>query len=105
MNIIFLAMAVHVSFKIRRKTAETDKNNLQWILGTVSLTFILGITWLFGFLFFSQESITLAYVFTILNSLQGFFIFIVFCVMNKKVRKDLHRQFTNSQVFIFYVFL
>lgn len=99
-------MAVSVSFKARRNTSEKkeNKHNFRWIYGTISLTFILGITWLFGFLFFGQGSMIFAYIFTILNSLQGLFIFITFCVINKKVRKDLHRQFITSQVCKYFCF-
>ncbi|XP_046446437.1 adhesion G protein-coupled receptor L3-like [Daphnia pulex] len=98
-NLVFLTVAISVSFKSRRNAAEKKekKNNFRWIYGTISLTFILGITWVFGFLFFGQGSLIFAYIFTILNSLQGLFIFITFCVINKKVRKDLRRQFITSQ--------
>ncbi|EFX79820.1 hypothetical protein DAPPUDRAFT_34083, partial [Daphnia pulex] len=87
-NLIFLSWAVSVRFKLRRNPAEIKENkqNFRWIYGVISLTFILGITWVFGFLFFGQGSLIFAYIFTILNSLQGLFIFITFCVINKKVR-------------------
>lgn len=103
MNLAFLTIALSVSFKSRRNFDEKKekKHNFRWIFGTISLTFILGITWFFGFLFFGQSSMIFAYIFTVLNSLQGLFIFITFCVLNKKVRKDLQRQFVTSQVFLF----
>ena len=47
---------------------------------------LLGITWLFGILSFSSESIAFKYIFTIFNSLQGLMIFIFHCVLNKQVR-------------------
>ncbi|KAI9565575.1 hypothetical protein GHT06_009367 [Daphnia sinensis] len=99
MNLAFLTIALSVSFKSRRNFDEKKekKHNFRWIFGTISLTFILGITWFFGFLFFGQGSMIFAYIFTILNSLQGLFIFITFCVLNSKVRKDLRRQFITSQ--------
>ncbi|XP_032778359.2 adhesion G protein-coupled receptor L3 [Daphnia magna] len=99
MNLAFLTIALSVSFKSRRNFDEKKekKHNFRWIFGTISLTFILGITWFFGFLFFGQSSMIFAYIFTVLNSLQGLFIFITFCVLNKKVRKDLQRQFVTSQ--------
>lgn len=92
--------ALSVTFKIRHNVTGSSEN-YRWILGTVSLTFILGITWLFGFLFFGKEpgqGIVFAYIFTILNSLQGFFIFILFCLRNKQVRTDLRRQIVNHPV-------
>lgn len=99
-NSVFLMVALMITFKTRHN-ASGNTDNYRWVLGTVSLTFILGITWLFGFLFFGQEpgqGIVFAYIFTILNSLQGFFIFISFCFLNKQVRTDLHRQIVNHPV-------
>ncbi|XP_046446417.1 adhesion G protein-coupled receptor L3-like [Daphnia pulex] len=99
MNLVFLILVLCVTFKSIRSTIgkKENKQNLRWIMGSISLTFILGITWVFGFLYFGQGTMIFAYVFTILNSLQGLFIFITLCVMNKKVRKDLVRQFVTSQ--------
>lgn len=97
----FLMVALLITFKTRHN-ASGNTDNYRWVLGTVSLTFILGITWLFGFLFFGQEpgqGIVFAYIFTILNSLQGFFIFISFCFLNKQVRTDLHRQIVNHPIY------
>ncbi len=88
-----------VAFKSKRnKLGKKEENNFQWIFGTFSLTFILGITWLFGFLYFNQGSLTMAYVFTILNSLQGLIIFITFCVLNKQVRSELHKKLISNKV-------
>lgn len=100
MNLVFLILVLCVTFKSIRSTIgkKENKQNLRWIMGSISLTLILGITWVFGFLYFGQGTMIFAYVFTILNSLQGLFIFITLCVMNKKVRKDLVRQFVTSQV-------
>jgi cytochrome c biogenesis protein CcdA len=100
MNLVFLILVLCVTFKSIRSTIgkKENKQNLRWIMGSISLTFILGITWVFGFLYFGQGTMIFAYVFTILNSLQGLFIFITLCVMSKKVRKDLVRQFVTSQV-------
>ena len=48
---------------------------------------LLGITWLFGLLAFSSETIAFKYIFAIANSLQGLAIFIFHCLLNKQVRK------------------
>ena len=91
-NLVFLAVALAVALKSKHKKLR------KMIFGIVSLTFVLGITWLFGFLYFNKGSIATAYIFTILNSLQGFVIFITFCVLNKKVRNELHKQFVSNKV-------
>ncbi|KAK6186491.1 hypothetical protein SNE40_008520 [Patella caerulea] len=51
----------------------------------------LGLTWVFGFLAISDARLPFQYIFTVLNSLQGFLIFILFTARDKKVR-DYWRQ-------------
>uniref|UniRef100_A0A670Y245 Uncharacterized protein n=1 Tax=Pseudonaja textilis TaxID=8673 RepID=A0A670Y245_PSETE len=46
---------------------------------------ILGITWIFGLFQFSNQTLVLSYLFTIFNSLQGLFIFLLHCVLKKQV--------------------
>lgn len=50
---------------------------------------ILGLTWLCGVLV--PFSITIAYIFSLLNSLQGLFIFLIYGVYNTEVRNTLNR--------------
>lgn len=49
---------------------------------------VLGLTWSFGILYLSHTNVYTAYVFTVLNSLQGLFIFIFCCLLNDKVRAE-----------------
>ncbi|XP_047487997.1 uncharacterized protein LOC125038533 isoform X4 [Penaeus chinensis] len=65
--------------------------HVSWVRGAVVLMFLLGLTWTFGLLYLNQASVVMAYVFTVLNSLQGLFIFIFHCVQNDKVKKELRR--------------
>ncbi|KAK3699584.1 hypothetical protein QZH41_014288 [Actinostola sp. cb2023] len=46
---------------------------------------LLGITWLFGVLTMSEVGVAAQYIFTILNSTQGFLIFLLNCVRNSEV--------------------
>ncbi|XP_029771757.1 CD97 antigen isoform X5 [Suricata suricatta] len=60
----------------------------------VAQLFVLGTTWVFGLFLFdplSWESWVLSYVFTVLNCLQGFFLYILHCLLNKKVREEYRR--------------
>ncbi|XP_072458188.1 adhesion G protein-coupled receptor E5 isoform X3 [Notamacropus eugenii] len=52
---------------------------------------ILGCTWIFGLFLFSPHSQVLAYIFTILNCFQGCFLFLLHCLLNKKVREEYRR--------------
>ncbi|XP_031556556.1 adhesion G-protein coupled receptor D1-like isoform X1 [Actinia tenebrosa] len=53
---------------------------------------LLGITWLFGILTMSEVGVTALYIFTILNSTQGFLIFILSCVRNSEIRSKVHAK-------------
>ncbi|XP_059552643.1 adhesion G protein-coupled receptor E5 [Myotis daubentonii] len=52
---------------------------------------VLGCTWVFGLFLFDPRSQVLAYAFTILNCLQGFFLFLLHCLLNKKVREEYRK--------------
>lgn len=52
---------------------------------------ILGTSWVFGVLAVNKESVAFQYLFAILNSLQGFFIFLFHCLLNSEVR-PLHAR-------------
>uniref|UniRef100_A0A8P0PMG0 Adhesion G protein-coupled receptor D1 n=2 Tax=Canis lupus familiaris TaxID=9615 RepID=A0A8P0PMG0_CANLF len=47
---------------------------------------ILGTSWVFGVLAVNSQALAFQYVFAILNSLQGFFIFLFHCFLNSEVR-------------------
>jgi G protein-coupled receptor 133 len=58
---------------------------------TAVLLPILGLTWGIGVFAIDTLSLTLAYAFTILNSLQGFFVFVFHCLLNKKIQKAIRK--------------
>ncbi|XP_023503118.2 adhesion G-protein coupled receptor D1 isoform X5 [Equus caballus] len=47
---------------------------------------ILGTSWVFGVLAVNQQAVAFQYMFAILNSFQGFFIFLFHCLLNSEVR-------------------
>ena len=50
---------------------------------------IYGLTWIFGiFTFIPGSSVAFQYLFAIFNSLQGFFMFLFFCVLGKEARES-----------------
>lgn len=56
------------------------------MIGAIALLCLLGLTWAFGLMYVNESTVVMAYLFTIFNSLQGMFIFIFHCVLQKKVR-------------------
>ncbi|XP_068939276.1 adhesion G protein-coupled receptor E3-like [Petaurus breviceps papuanus] len=59
---------------------------------------ILGCTWCLGILQIGPAARIMAYLFTVTNSLQGVFIFLVYCLLNHQVQEQYKKWFmTNRQ--------
>ncbi|XP_068218280.1 latrophilin Cirl-like isoform X8 [Palaemon carinicauda] len=63
--------------------AKVQKHAI-WVRGAMMLVVLLGLTWTFGLLYLNNATVLMDYIFTVLNSLQGLFIFIFHCVQNEK---------------------
>ncbi|CAB4006858.1 adhesion G- coupled receptor G6-like [Paramuricea clavata] len=50
---------------------------------------LLGLTWIFGILAINDAKLAFQYLFCIFNSLQGFVVFIMFCVLPDGTRRQL----------------
>ncbi|KAH9525154.1 Adhesion G-protein coupled receptor D1 [Bulinus truncatus] len=59
---------------------------------------ILGLAWIFGVLSVNKESVVFQYLFAILNSLQGLFIFIFHCILQKQVQTGLKETYRKYKV-------
>ncbi|KFM74343.1 Latrophilin-3, partial [Stegodyphus mimosarum] len=83
--------ASHISIK--------DDNTalvMRWLRVTLILFPVLGLTWVFGFLYVGEHFEVAGYLFAIFNSLQGFCIFIFHCVMDKKARNMVVSSFKKK---------
>ena len=61
----------------------------HWIKASISLTVVMGITWIIGFLVIEVEELfALAYIFTIFVAFQGIFIFVIFVLLSKQVKEN-----------------
>ncbi|XP_033710409.1 adhesion G protein-coupled receptor E1 isoform X3 [Tursiops truncatus] len=58
--------------------------------------FILGCSWVLGIFQFGPMANIMAYLFTIINSLQGAFIFLIHCLLNRQVREEYRRCMTRK---------
>ncbi|XP_061079238.1 adhesion G protein-coupled receptor E2-like [Conger conger] len=74
-----------------KSDVSQSKDTRLIIFKIVAQFIILGCTWILGFF---QSSTMLKYLFIILNSQQGTFIFIVHCLLNKEVREEYKRWFS-----------
>ncbi|KAM6168068.1 adhesion G protein-coupled receptor E1 [Erethizon dorsatum] len=58
--------------------------------------FVLGCTWVLGIFQIGSAAGIMAYLFTIINSLQGSFIFLIHCLLNHQVREEYRRWITRK---------
>ncbi|KAM6061311.1 adhesion G-protein coupled receptor G4 [Chlamydotis macqueenii] len=94
------AMFITVLLQIHSMKSRTQKRSRFWnrsflqdLRSAFSLMFLLGLTW--GFVFFAWGAVRIffLYVFSILNTLQGFFIFVFHCLMKEEVVKQCRVHF------------
>ncbi|XP_048576851.1 uncharacterized protein LOC5503492 isoform X2 [Nematostella vectensis] len=110
-NCVILSMVVKIVMTSSASQSEPEyRQILAGVKGALVLLPLLGITWVFGLLAVTKETVVFQYVFAISNSLQGFCIFIFQCIGNSEVRAairrfrqkhsttDLHSTVSMSQV-------
>ncbi|XP_041443132.1 adhesion G protein-coupled receptor E1 [Xenopus laevis] len=89
---------------LRVKLASLNENvsslkNIQILtFKALAQLFILGSTWVIGFFQFGTWAIVASYLFTICNSLQGAFIFLVHCLLNRQVREEYRKVFRRLHI-------
>ncbi|KAF6389576.1 adhesion G protein-coupled receptor G2 [Rhinolophus ferrumequinum] len=89
---MFIVVLVQLCrIKKKKQLGAQRKTSIQDLRSVAGLTFLLGITWGFAFFAWGPVNITFMYLFAIFNTLQGFFIFIFYCVAKENVRKQWRR--------------
>ncbi|KAJ1060815.1 hypothetical protein K5549_020285, partial [Capra hircus] len=89
-NFVFFLMVFWI---LKRKLSSlnsevsTIRNTKMLTLKAAAQLFILGCTWFLGLLQVGPAARVMAYLFTIINSLQGVFIFLVYCLLSQQVQK------------------
>ncbi|XP_023580486.1 adhesion G protein-coupled receptor E2 isoform X3 [Trichechus manatus latirostris] len=95
-NLAFFLM----TFWILKNKLSSLNNDVSTLQNTRMLTFkataqlfILGCTWCLGILQVGPAAQVMAYLFTIINSLQGVFIFLVYCLLSQQVQEQYRKWF------------
>ncbi|XP_032074790.1 adhesion G protein-coupled receptor E3-like isoform X2 [Thamnophis elegans] len=89
-NLVFFCLILRT---LREKLASLNseissvRNTRSLMFKAIAHVFILGVTWCFGLFQYGPLEDVMAYMFTIFNSAQGIFIFLVHCLLNQKVRE------------------
>ncbi|XP_060710955.1 adhesion G protein-coupled receptor E3-like [Hemiscyllium ocellatum] len=83
---------------LKREVSKQDtkvsklQNTRMLTFKAIAQVFILGCTWIFGLFQFQEQPGVMTYLFTIINSFQGTFIFILLCMLNPKVSSGMVTQ-------------
>uniref|UniRef100_A0A4W2I5Q9 Adhesion G protein-coupled receptor E2 n=1 Tax=Bos indicus x Bos taurus TaxID=30522 RepID=A0A4W2I5Q9_BOBOX len=93
-NLAFFLMTLWI---LKRKLCSlnsevsTLQNTRMLTFKATAQLFILGCTWFLGILQVGLAARVMAYLFTIINSLQGVFIFLVYCLLSQQVREQYRK--------------
>ncbi|KAM7241797.1 hypothetical protein CapIbe_006268, partial [Capra ibex] len=93
-NLAFFLMTLWIlKSKLCSLSSEvsTLQNTRMLTFKATAQLFILGCTWFLGLLQVGPAAHVMAYLFTIINSLQGVFIFLVYCLLSQQVREQYRK--------------
>ncbi|XP_048062908.1 adhesion G protein-coupled receptor E3-like [Megalobrama amblycephala] len=91
--ILFICITISLNSTLKNLNVEVSQMKQTKIMTfkTLAQFVVLGCSWILGF--FTNGSKELEILFLILNSQQGTFIFLVYCVLNKEVRQQYRKFF------------
>ncbi|XP_043094029.1 adhesion G protein-coupled receptor E1-like [Puntigrus tetrazona] len=91
-TILFISIILTLNSTLKKLNAEVSqiKQTKIIVFKTLAQFVVLGCSWILGF--FTKDSKELEILFLILNSQQGTFIFLIYCVLNHEVRQQ-YRKF------------
>ncbi|XDV15932.1 hypothetical protein PO909_015863, partial [Leuciscus waleckii] len=91
--ILFISIAISLCLTLTKLNAEVSqmKQTKIMVFKTLAQFVVLGCSWILGF--FTNGRKELEILFLILNSQQGTFIFLVYCVLNNEVRQQFRKFF------------
>ncbi|XP_044850456.1 adhesion G protein-coupled receptor E2-like isoform X2 [Mauremys mutica] len=101
-NITFFALTLWI-LRNKLSSLNADVSTLRdhrlLTFKAIAQLFILGCSWSLGLLQVGPAATVMAYLFTIVNSLQGAFIFLVHCLLNRQVREEYRRWIKGFRMF------
>ena len=86
--VVFVAVTWKLCRLRKSKISTSDRFDLgAQLRATVSVTVLLGLTWLLAFFAIGEASLTFSYLFAAFNSLQGFAVFVFQCLLQPEMRR------------------
>ncbi|XP_072458191.1 adhesion G protein-coupled receptor E3-like isoform X1 [Notamacropus eugenii] len=95
-NFIFILLVLwilHSKLSSLNSEVSTIQDTRMLTFKALAQLCILGCTWCLGVLQIGPAAGIMAYLFTIINSLQGVFIFLVYCLLNHQVQQQYKKWF------------
>eukprot|EP00057_Strongylocentrotus_purpuratus_P025710 XP_011680184.1 PREDICTED: probable G-protein coupled receptor 112 [Strongylocentrotus purpuratus] len=95
--IIFIRVIIRLNRTVKgRQLDKTEKRQrVRRFQNAVCILILMGLTWSLGYLsIIKPASEVVQGIFTILNSLQGYFIFMLYCMRQPQVRRTWRSQFS-----------
>ena len=101
-NTVIFVLIAGVLIRYTKRKIEKDKElqkntfrtTIKAMISIGSVMIMFGLSWLFGALTIDKGSIVFQWFFVILNTLQGFFLFMFFCIIGSDAREELKNFFT-----------
>uniref|UniRef100_A0A8C6M085 Adhesion G protein-coupled receptor L1-like n=1 Tax=Nothobranchius furzeri TaxID=105023 RepID=A0A8C6M085_NOTFU len=89
LNLVVLVMTLHKMHSTAALKPDSSRHdNLRaWAVGSLTLLFLLSVTWSSGLMFLSGPSLLLSYLFSSLNTAQALLIAILHCTLARKVKR------------------
>ncbi|XP_062891659.1 adhesion G protein-coupled receptor E2-like isoform X3 [Mobula hypostoma] len=81
----------------RNKEVSKLKETKSLTIKAAARMFVLGCTWSFGIFQVDKSTAVFSHLFTVINSLQGLFVFLIYCVFNHRVVNELRKWLTSKQ--------
>ncbi|XP_030845600.1 adhesion G-protein coupled receptor G6 [Strongylocentrotus purpuratus] len=95
-NVVIFALVVrqlmkssNVAGRVKREAKVERRESIERVQNAICILLLLGLTWITGyFLMIREFSQVIEPIFIVLNSFQGLFIFLLYCVRKPMVRKQ-----------------
>lgn len=99
-TILFVAVIVVLLKHIYNKSMDKRCSTIRLMANIVTIGALFGLTWIFGVFTILKADEAFQIVFTVMNSIQGFLIFIFCCVINRDVQLTLLRRASQISIVV-----
>ncbi|XP_072925174.1 adhesion G protein-coupled receptor E3-like [Hemitrygon akajei] len=84
-------------FNSRNKEVSKLKETKTLTIKAAARMFVLGTTWIFGIFQVDKSTAVFSHLFTVINSLQGLFVFLIYCVSDRRVVNELWKWLISKR--------